>query len=121
MVVAVDHAVVEGKYLLFSSYIILSYLLNVVCLISYVSFLSTDAVHRLDATRETSVEFAQLAVLVVEGKHLLLLSVVDISYTSYTHIIYLCIVYFLLNRCCSSTGCGAGDKCGVCSACSGGG
>ena len=59
----------EGKYLLFSSYIILSYLLNVVCLISYVSFLSTDAVHRLDATQETSVEFAQPANLVVEGEY----------------------------------------------------
>ena len=59
-------------------------------------------------------EFAQLAV--VEGEYLLLLSLVGLSpmlhFISHTHVSF----SFFVTRCCSSTGCGSGDKCGVCSA-----
>ena len=51
--------------------IFLSHMVLILYLIPHVSytFLSTVAVHPLDVTREISVEFAQVADLVVEGAY----------------------------------------------------
>ena len=58
-------------------------------------------------------EFAQLAVegeYFVSSYHPLLSPILHISHTT-------CIIYFFVYSCCSSTGCGSGDKCGVCLGC----
>ena len=107
-------AVVEGEYLLLLSLVGLSPVSYTHITNLYIIYvLSPDVVHRLDVTQETSVEFAQHA-RVVEGEyypyHRWLSPKVHTSHTT-------CIIYFLLNRCCSSTGCDSGDKCGVCSGC----
>ena len=59
-------------------------------------------------------EFVQLAV--VEGEYLLLLSLVGLSPMLHFISHITCFVFFFVTRCCSSTGCDSGDKCGVCSA-----